>query len=85
MIAAAVAWFASSKVGRWLAIAGAVIMGALVVRWKWMSEGRAGERQAQTERNRKAREDAARAQRDALTAPDPRQRLRDKYSRPDAE
>lgn len=81
-----IAWLMASKVGRWLTIAGALIMGALVVRWKWMAEGRANEQQAQADRNRRAREEAERAQRDALSdRGDFRKRLREQYGRPDAE
>jgi FtsZ-interacting cell division protein ZipA len=77
MIASAMAWLASSRMGRWLAIAGAVVIVVVSAFWMGRRDGGEAARHDQTERNLEAREKADEAAAAYRSDGGARRRLRD--------
>lgn len=82
MIATILQWFATSKIGRWIAIAGAVILAYLSVRSKHREEGRQEVRTEAVEKSLGAVRHAQEVDR-AVRGSDPYVELR-RWTRPDS-
>ena len=78
MIATAVTWFIGTRVGRWCAIAFAVVLALVTFGWSQRRKGATAARQQQAEADNVAVRKADDASRDYRAGDDAEQRLRNR-------